>query len=162
MPALARTTQPGFNRGPDLHRLIRANISQTAKTSRSRIRKPTIFAIHRLTDTPPLHPLRPNPHSARATAIHSPSRFRPLEAFGRRPPEPVPPPSAAGIRNPQHKQPLALQKESSIIFAYSHDRHNASASSIEEREVASDTVELRNPSERVEAISMASPHFGGV
>jgi hypothetical protein len=42
-----------------------------------------------------------------------------------------------------HKQPLALQKESRIIFAYSHDRHNASASSIEEREVASDTDELR-------------------
>ena len=105
MPALARTTQPGFNRCPDLHHLIRANTSQTGATSQSRIRKPTIFAIHRLADTPPLQPLRPNPHSARGTAIHSPSRFRPLEAFGRRPPEHVAPPSAAGIRNPQHNLP---------------------------------------------------------
>jgi hypothetical protein len=133
MPALARTTQPGFNRGPDLHRLIRANISQTAKTSRSRIRKPTIFAIHRLTDTPPLHPLRPNPHSARATAIHSPSRFRPLEAFGRRPPEPVPPPSAAGIRNPQHKLPstfaTATEELASIPDANDANRRHAALSS---------------------------------
>ena len=105
MPALARTMQPGLHRRPDLHRLIHSNTSKTATTTRSRIRKPTIFAIHRLADTPPLQPLRPNPHSARGTAIRSPSRFRPLEAFGRRPPEYVAPPSAAGIRNPQHKQP---------------------------------------------------------
>jgi hypothetical protein len=85
MPALARTTQPGFNRCPDLHRLIHSKTSKTATTSRSRIRKPTVFAIHRLADTPPLQPLRPNPHSARGTAIRSPSRFRPLAAFGRRP-----------------------------------------------------------------------------
>jgi hypothetical protein len=51
MPALARTTQPGFNRRPDLHRLIHSNTSKTATTSRSRIRKPTIFAIHRLAGT---------------------------------------------------------------------------------------------------------------
>jgi hypothetical protein len=109
MPALARTTQLGFNRYPDPHPVIRANTSQTSKTSRSRIRKPTNFAINRLADTPPLAPLRPNPHSARATAIHSPSRFRPMEAFGRRPPEPVPPPSAAGIRNPQQQRTPAAQ-----------------------------------------------------
>jgi hypothetical protein len=52
------------------------------------------------TDGERVYRVRPNPHSARATAIRSPSRFRPLEAFGCRPPEPVPPPSAAGIRNP--------------------------------------------------------------
>src|ERR1700680_1532326 len=104
MPALARTMQPGLHRRPDLHRLIHSNTSKTATTSRSRIRKPTIFAIHRLADTPPLQPLRPNPHSARGTAIRSPSRFRPLEAFGPRPPEYVAPPTAAGIRNPQHNR----------------------------------------------------------
>jgi hypothetical protein len=91
MLALARTMQPGLHRRPDLHRLIHSNTSTTATNSRSRIRKPTIFAIRRLIDTPPLQPLRPNPHSARATAIRSPSRFRPLEAFGRRPPEYVAP-----------------------------------------------------------------------
>src|ERR1700693_5830984 len=105
MPALARTTQPGFNRCLDLHRLIRANTSKTATTSQSRIPKPTTFAIDRLTDTPPLPPPRRNPHSPLPTAIRSPSRFRPLEAFGRRPPEHVAPPSAAGIRNPSHKLP---------------------------------------------------------
>jgi hypothetical protein len=51
MLALARTTQLGFNRCPDPHPLIRANTSQTSKTGRSRIRKPTNFAIHRLADT---------------------------------------------------------------------------------------------------------------
>src|ERR1700680_4870965 len=104
MPAPARTTPPGFNHCSDLHRLIRADTLTTATTSRSRIRKPTIFAIHRLADTPPLQWLRPNLHSARGTAIRSPSRFRPLEAFGRGPPEYVAPPSAAGIRNPSQLQ----------------------------------------------------------
>jgi hypothetical protein len=107
-PALAPTTRLGFNRCPDPHPLIRANTSQTSKTSRSRIREPIFFAIHRLADTPPLAPLRPNPHSARGTAIRSPSRFRPIEAFGRRPPEPVAPPSAACPRRRQLSPKAAI------------------------------------------------------
>ena len=112
MLALARTMQPGLHRRPDLHRLIHSNTSTTATNSRSRIRKPTIFAIRRLIDTPPLQPLRPNPHSARATAIRSPSRFRPLEAFGRRPPEYVAPrqrPASETLHRSGHSPSVRLK-----------------------------------------------------
>src|SRR5580700_7278798 len=97
--ALVQIPSSGLN-SIDLHRTTQP---RPTKPIRSPIASTSISALDRpaTAHTPRLR--RPNPHSARGTPHIPPSRFPPLEAFGRRPPVPV-----ASFVSGRHPKPFTI------------------------------------------------------
>src|ERR1700674_5243320 len=81
--ALAQIRNPGLNL-IDLHpsTKLHSTAAMCSSTTTASIR-----ALDRLATPQTPRPWPSNPHSARGTAAHPPSRFPPLEVFRRRPPE---------------------------------------------------------------------------
>src|SRR5450631_1556147 len=76
---------------------LRRGRTKESLSKEARKKEPTEIGL----DSAPAHII---PIEPAATAITPQSRFPPLEAFGRRPPESAAPPCAAGIRNPSHQR----------------------------------------------------------
>jgi hypothetical protein len=100
---LTRTPNRHLHSHIDLHPVVMSKIAKPRCTYPA---TPSNIPPNRAASTKMPHPPRSNPHSSSPRHRHTfpPSRFPPLEAFGRRPPEYVQPPSAAGIRNPSQQR----------------------------------------------------------